>query len=148
MKQNNEFIEFIDAQELPDGMFFGPRTATLEIMLKDLANIARVGTRFDTGHDSDWANDHTAEDCQHIRRRIKTCKKALKEARAKVLNWHDGRTRLGKAEKARKAHTLALLEQRIAIVKMAEAQIRLHGHSGTDTNVERWTRAAFLMHNV
>ena len=137
MKHTTPFIEKLDAQELPDGVFMGPRTATLEHMLKDLAGIARVGTFFNDGRDHDWANDHTAEDCQHIRRRINTCTRVLKEARAEVTGGKPFR----KAARAERMHTLALLEQRSAIVKMAEAQIRLNGHSGNDTNVERWVAA-------
>ena len=109
---------------------------TLEDMLRSLAQVARAGTNFDTGADADWANDVTADDLKWDRFFVRESKLILKDASAEIRNW-EANTKL---EKANKAHTLALLGQRQAIVKMAEAQLRLHGHSGTATNVERWER--------
>jgi hypothetical protein len=105
-------------------------------MLKTLAGIARAGTRFDTGHDSDWANHQHASSLTVFRFWIRECKRILTLARAEVR----GRDAHTKADRAIVTHTLALLDQRQAIVKLAETQVRLHGHSGTNTNVERWER--------
>ena len=133
MRQKDSFIH-----ELHEQSNRAINGANFDHMLKVLAEIARAGTRFDTGHDSDWANHQAAESLTLDRFWIRECKRMLAEARAEARGW-DART---KAEKANKAHTLALLAQRQAIVRMAEAQMRLHGHSGTATNVERWERIA------
>ncbi len=132
MKTAKLFIE--ELHEQPNGR--PTRDENFGHMLKTLAEIARAGTRFDTGHDSDWANHQHASSLTLFRWWIRECKGMLAEARAEVR----GRDAHTKADKAIVRHTLALLDQRQAIVKMAETQIRLHGHSGTDTNVERWER--------
>ena len=107
---------------------------SLEEMLRSLARVARAGTHFDTGGDADWANDVTADELKWHRFFIRESKLILKEASAEIKSWQADT----KLVKANKAHSLALLGQRQAIVKMAEAQLRLHGHSGRQTNAERW----------